>query len=381
MVDIGTASDTKKHLIEWIEHVLEGIHKNYITSESDLESKVRVLSDGNRAIARFNNSGVDPPPTLLELLGYNDVTCDDHPTITTSIKGHKAVKIIPDYIVKSIEQKDLATWELKAPAEDVDSRESVEQLMSYCLEAKRQTPIGVLFNGRKLRVYINPDYQGLGKYKKISEAEVPLIDFRHSPVLSLDLALPELDDKKPYKQVGDTLISLSCAILSAGSVNLAKKIADKRLGEIKDEKRNAQIVLCLQEAFASPTDEILKAVTAAIHQWDGVEAPPGPDDAVRAWHNRKDKPKQSQTIKTVETQAKQSINGIVRQKVVQLCTSKGYAFLNNANVKGLRFRNEGGNGYHPVPQAEGVPSNLFVGGLSSEDAKKVIYQLDALLSQ
>lgn len=381
MVDIGSASDLKKQLAEWITYTLEGIHKNFIKSESDLETKIRVLSEEDRDKARYDNRGVNPPPTLLELLGYNDVTCDDHPTVTFTIAGRKAIKIIPDYIVKSAEQKDLATWELKAPTEDIDSKESVEQLMSYCLEPKRQTPIGVLFNGRKLRVYINPDFPGLGKYKKISEAELSVFDFKHSPVLSLELVHPEPNDKQPYKQVSDALISLSSMCLSAGSVNHAKKMAERRLKEREDEKRNAKIVLCLQEAFASPTDEIVKAVSTAIRIWDGLETPPGPDDALRAWYNRKDKPKQSQTIEAVETLAKRSINSIVRQKVVQICASRGYDFLASANVKGLRFRNTGGNGYHPVPQAEGVPGNLFVSGLSTEAAKKVIYQLDALISQ
>ena len=374
-----SANDVKKQLVVWLDHVLEGIHKNHIESEHHLEAKVCIISEKDRGKALYD-TGVDPTATLLELLGYTDMTCDDHPVIAFTVAGHKAVKIIPDYVTKSAEQKDLATWELKAPAEDVDSKEAVEQLMSYCREPKRQTPIGVLFNGRRLRVFVNSEYPGLGKYKKISEAAALLFDFRHSPVLSLELDASEPGDKSALKPVVDTFISLSRTILSDGAIIYAKRLAEKKLKDVRDGERDRKIVECLQEALASPTDEMIKAIAANIHSWKDFETPPGLDDAVRAWQKRKDNAKRSQTIEAVESQAKQSINGIVRQKVAQICAdaNKGYDFLVHANVKGLRFRNEGGNGYHPVLQAAGVPNDLFVGGLSTEDAKKVIYRLDAL---
>ena len=375
MLTSSNSTETKRQLAEALGRIAQGIERQYIGKEADLEEFVRVVPMAVRG--RQELQGGEIRPTLLEILGYTEITCDDHPVITFAMAGHKVIKIVPDYVVKNAEQKDLATWELKAPAEDVDGKEPIEQLMSYCSEPKRQTPIGILFNGRKLRVFINPEYPGLGKYKRISEAPAPLFNFKHSPVLSLELDDPEPGDKAPYKLFVETLTSLNCTNLSAGAVNCARKLAEKKLKDIQSKALNAKIVKCLQEALTSPTDEIIRAVAGAIHLWEGFETPPGLDDAVRAWHE-KDNTKPSQTIEAVEIQAKQSINGIVRQKVAQICTSKGYDFLVQANVKGLRFRNEGGNGYHPVPQAEGVPGNLFVGGLSTEDAKKVIYRLEAL---
>ena len=377
MVDIRNPTE-KKQIVDLLNRIVEGIEKQYITKEADLEQFVRVVPIAVRGMQELQ--GGEIKPTLLEILGYTDLTCDDHPIITFVMAGRKGVKIIPDYVVKSAEQKDLATWELKAPTEDVDSKEPIEQLMSYCSEPKRQTPIGILFNGRKLRVFINSEYPGLGKYKRISEAPTPLFNFKRSPVLSLELDDPEPSDKVPYKLIVDNLLSLSCSSLSDGAVSCARKLAEKKLGIVRDGERDRKIVEGLQEALASPTDEMIKAIAGSIHSWKDFETPPSLDDAVRAWQKRKDNVRRSQTIEGVESQAKQSINGIVRQKVAQICSdsSKGYDFLVRANIKGLRFRNEGGNGYHPVPQAAGVPGNLFVGGLSTEDAKKVIYRLEAL---
>ena len=382
MVDNGSFSDLKKQLAAWLDHILEGIRKDLIASEQDVENKVRVISDKEREKALFN-TGATLFPSLLELLGYSLETCDDHPVITVIQAGQKLIKTIPDYIVKSSDQKDLAIWELKAPNEDVDGNGHVAQLRSYCIDQKRQTAIGILFNGRKIRVFINPDYPGLGKYKKISDEpeKTRAFDFRCSPVLSLDLDSPKSSDKTLQKAVVDVLIGLSLAKLSGKSVVYARSLAEKKLAEGKDKERNRKIVVGLHKALSNPTDQVIAAIASVISEWDGLDSAPQTEDAVAAWHKRKDNTTNPQTIKTVEIQAKQSINSIVRQKVVQLCTSKSYNFLDKANVKGLRLRNEGGNGYHPVPQAEGVPSNLFVGGLSSEDAKKVIYQLDALLSQ
>jgi hypothetical protein len=289
MTENGTSGDLRKQITDWLDHVLEGIKANLIESEQELEDKVRIIPSSQRARVQFNAGG-SLYPTLFEHLGYIAETCEDHPVVMVVMAGRKPIKTIPDYIVKSTDGKDLAIWELKVPRENVDIDESTLQVMSYCNSPKRPIPLGVLFNGRQLRIFINPDHPGLAKYRKISDEpkEARRFDFRCSPVLSMDFEEPNQASSGRHKQAVEVLSNFSCSKLSGKAVSLARTLAEKKLKEVENGKRVRETVECLREALRSPSDEVIAAIAGAIRDWKGLDPQPQPEDAVIAWHKRRD---------------------------------------------------------------------------------------------
>lgn len=381
MADGGTNTHLKQQLQEWMKQIEAAIVLGALNSEKDLEEYVRVHSQQERDIVAQRFQGTIPP-SLFEILGYQADTCEDHPLLTPVFVGTNKNKPCPDYILREYDKKDMATWDLKAVTEPLNNKDFAGQIQSYCSHPDRPTPLGILFNGFSLRVFINPDYSKLARYQlamlKKKHGENWSLDFKTDPVIAVDK-----DDQDSNKQLIDSLILLSFSALSSKAVTLAVQLANSAVKKELDKAEKRRIVACIHSALADPSDEIIRVVAEAIPQWEGFDSPPSSERALRAWKQREILVTKSKTlvasINTSNTNAV-SINSIVRQEVARICAdvNKGWDCLTKASIKGLRFRYEAGNGYHPVPQTEGVPLNLHIGGLSTEDAKKVIKQLEAL---
>ena len=181
MVDAKNLAE-KRQVVELVERIAEGISRQLIKSEKDLEKFIRVVPDAERELANLHGGCLNA--TLLELLGYTLATCDDHPYLMT-IVGH--TKYSPDYVL-STDKKVSVILDLKAPVISLDDREAIGQVQSYCARGEKSSPLGVLFNGRSVRVFINPDYQNFVEYKKRSKDldTRKQINFYETPVDAAD---------------------------------------------------------------------------------------------------------------------------------------------------------------------------------------------------
>lgn len=339
----------------FLERLVDNITASHVQSESDLEQLFQVQSEAH--VARLKTLGIIKSAenaTLLEILGYTTETVEDHPVRKVDIG---VAKFVPDYVL-NVEQKSVAIVDLKAPGISLEHEDWARQITTYCREL--EVPLGLLFNGRELRVFINPDAKGLGQYKS---------QFLYQPVAIADYH--ELD------QLIDLFLLFSCPSLTKGPTAVARQLANKRRKELADKQRQREIQTKLRELLANPSDDVLTAIATIDGIWSGLEPKPSEAEVLAAWKlpppsKRPDEPK---------TSSRSGINSLLRQKVAEVCATKGWSYLESAQIKRLRFRNRGGNGYHLVPQREGVPSNLFVQGMPAEDAKQVLVQLEQLLSR
>ena len=364
MVDAKNLAE-KKQIVDLLDRVTEGINEQLIKSEKDLEDFVRVVSVAARKTASLRGGKLDG--TLLELLGYTLTNCDDHPYFMTII-GH--TRYSPDYVLSS-GQKTLAILDLKAPGVSLDDREGIEQVQSYCARGDKASPIGVLFNGRSIRVFVNPDYPGFTKYKKLSIDEDPKkrINFYETPVEAAD---------NDVNAVAAVLLKISVTSLSNDSASLARKMANARISSIGEKMWSHEVQDRLRSALNEPSDEVIRAVASVDTLWKGMTKGPEPAEAVIAWNRRTEAPV---TVASVKAATKQSINGLLRQTVVEACATRGWAAVESRRIRGLRHRGIGGNGYHLVPQGEGVPKDLYVAGVATVDAELIISQLKHIIKQ
>ena len=365
MADVKSLTE-KKQVVDLLSRVEEGISEELIKSEKDLEGFVHVTPTAVRRTAGLKGSGLNA--TLLELLGYTLASCDDHPYFMTII-GH--TKYSPDYVLRS-GQKLLAILDLKAPGISLDDGEGIEQIQSYCrARGDRTAPIGVLFNGRSVRVFINHDYPSFTKYKKLSMQTdtKKKINFYETPVEAAD------DD---IGAIAAVLLKLSVASLSDDPASVARRMGNAKIQTVEEGKWTHEISDRLRAALSEPSDEVIRAIASTDSLWVGMEKGPEPADAVIAWNRRKEAPI---TVASVQATAKQSINGLLRQRVADACATKGWDDAWSHQIKGLRHRGFGGNGYHLVPPGKGVPLDLHVAGVATGDAKQIILQLENIIKQ
>ena len=362
MVEQANGADIKKELSELLERIVLGIDKQFISKEVDVEEFVRIVPDAVRGKQKLHGGSIKP--TLLEILGYSNETCEDH--VQKNV-GH--TNFIPDYICGT-GQKTWMVLDLKAPDVALNGSKMADFIQSYCQTLRPSAPLGVLYNGYSLRVFINPHYPGLEKYRKLSEEQdkAKAINFYQTPVASADSTRPT--------EMTKILLTLSVASLSGSAVAVAKRYANIVIKGRDDENDNKKIQEILKVALLNPNIDVIAAMTGVDSLWEEFTPRPTHDKVLAAWNKLKEKPI---TIASVESTAKQSINGLLRQKVADVCSAKGLGVLTQNQIRGLRSRPHGGNGYYLVPQGPGVPTDLYVAGVPTNDAKKIIEQLDTLL--
>lgn len=255
------ANNIKQLLSDYLQMLSEGIECQEIQSEADIEQMFRVETD--QQIALWKRRGIEKSEknsTLLEILGYGNADIDDHP-VKKNVVGQ--ISYAPDYILKR-QQKMLAIVDLKAPDQDLDRERWIGQISSYCRELK--VPIGLLFNGTDLRVFINTEIKGLTKHKEL---------FYNQPVASAGT--------HEMKQMVEILLKLSASSLEENPIMAASGFANKRRAEFRDRDRQKRIQHLLQAALTNPSSEIFSALAGLDSIWGNNEAKPSEQELASAW--------------------------------------------------------------------------------------------------
>ena len=344
-------SDTQHQLKAFLSTLLELIDTQAIQQENHLEQVVRVRTQQQLAILSMLSSGVESSRTLLELLGYDVADVADHPRRT--IIG--TVSYEPDYLLQSGE-RPLVVLDLKAPEVSLNSDRAVSQICTYCRGVK--APLGLLFNGSELRVFINTEYKGLTKYKEFSLKPVAVVD-RH------DLA-----------GMAELLSRFNRSALFQNPLALARKLADKRWRELNDQQRQAVIRKNLREMLSNPPAALLAALPVLDGVWDDLEPKPSETEIVHAWRTQK-----TADVTGTVGPTRTGANPELRRTVAEVCATKGWQAIEQAKISGLRYRLNGieERGFRLVPQGAGVPTGLCVQGRDAPGARRIIAELQSIL--
>ncbi len=251
-LNIATVNDnTRKRLSDSLTKLQGIIEKEAIQSEADLEKFFQVQSKAQLDI--WEGLGFVKKPeneTLLEILGYEYGDVEDHPSKKVNIG---ASRYSPDYILKR-GGKPLAIVDLKTPDANLDLGKWAGQIGYYC--HMENVPIGFLFNGRSLRVFVNVGLKGLTRYavhlKEPSPAGAGTDNLKQMSVAEADT--------DNLRQMVDLLLKFAAAHPEGNPVAVARELVSQRLKELKDKERKRDIGNRLKELLANPPDEMLKAL-------------------------------------------------------------------------------------------------------------------------
>ena len=265
MNTITTSSDQRKRLQEYLLNLLNIIKKELVGSEADLETCVRVESQSQIEL-QLGRGYIKTPAsaTLLEILGYDFEDVEDHPTKRVIIGQ---VKYAPDYILRR-KHRAFAIVDLKSPTTNIDHPTWRAQITNYCRDTK--LPIGILFNGLSLRVFINVEYPGLVRYQS---------SFNGKPVASAE--------SSDLKQMIDLLIKLSAQTLEDNPLAVARGLANKRKKEINTAAWRKGIEDRLTAILSDPSDTVLETL-ASLDIWDGEK--PAAELLSSVWSDLKSRP-------------------------------------------------------------------------------------------
>lgn len=242
-----------------------GIENEVIRSEADIEQLFRV--ETQEQLALWELKGIERKnKTFLEMLGYSNSDIEDHP-VKVVVVGQ--IRYAPDYILKR-QQKKLAIIDLKAPGQNLDRERWMGQIKSYCRELN--IPIGVLFNGTELRVFVNTDFPGLRKHRDL---------FLDQPVASANFQ----GSKGSYerKQMVDILLKFAAETLEPNPVAIANGFAKKQRELIDSRNRQKRIQNRLMSILANPSAPMFRALASVEGIWDDTEQKPSEVELIKSW--------------------------------------------------------------------------------------------------
>lgn len=254
-------TDFKEPLGQFFANLRKALDKGAVPSEQSLAAFVQVESD--EQLALWKARGIRKTrrnATLLEILGYRSADVEDHPA--KKVLG--TLTYSPDYILKQ-SHRLLAALDLKAPETSIDQARWTAQIISYCKELK--VPLGILFSGRAIRVFINPEIKGLGRYRTL---------FSDQPVASAND--PNL------RQMIEIVNRLSAASLQSDPLVVARSFAVKRAKELRSKLRQSEITELLRGLLSIPPKELLISMASLEGLWGDVQPRPSPSEVVRAWN-------------------------------------------------------------------------------------------------
>ncbi len=273
MIVSASTPDPKRRLLDFLHNLSSVIEKGTIQTEADLEKFVQVESKAQldlREALGYTKTEVNS--TLLEILGYGHNDVEDHPQ-KKAIVGQ--IRYSPDYILKR-KGKSLAVIDLKSPDVNIDHDKWMGQIHNYYRD--EAVPIGILFNGCGLRVFINTEHKGLTRYHGI---------FAGQSVASADISEP--------KQMAEILLKFSAA-LETNPLVTARALANKRKEDIGKREWQKSVVERLRTVLADPTEEVLHAL-AAVNIWSDIEPKPSEQELTAIWANRPSPVEKSKTGK------------------------------------------------------------------------------------
>lgn len=201
--------------------------------------------------------------TLLQALGYDNSQV--YPQ--SPVKGYASVKqYFADFRVGTAPHY----WvlELKSPSEKIDRVDFAVQVQDYMEGLNREhggIPLGVLFNGREARVFINP------KYKPLRSHLAKL----HQPVKKAN----NLDELRLLFQ------ELQCVDSPPDTLRLARKFIQANTREIEKAGRakatKAKIRQLITATLACPSREVATAIIEAIPELSELNA--NAEDVQQIW--------------------------------------------------------------------------------------------------
>ena len=258
-----SVSDTRKRLTEFMANLSDAINRGTIQTEADLEKFVQVESKAQldlREALGYVKTEINA--TLLEVLGYRDEDVDDHPPKKVIIGQ---IRYSPDYVMK-VKQKPFAVVDLKSPDTNIDHERWIGQIQCYCRD--ESAPIGILFNGRSLRVFVNTELKGLTKYH----------EFKGQPVAAAD--------QHEVKQIVELLLKFAHSLPEVNSTALARSFANKRLKERSNRQWKDAVVERMSGLLNDPTNDVLAAIATVESAWSEIEPKPSGADLELIWRER-----------------------------------------------------------------------------------------------
>jgi hypothetical protein len=347
--------ETRTALQLFLTRLNEAIECQAVQSEAHLEEAVRIRS--TQELARRTVTGADSGPTkgtLLEILGYDFTDVDDHPKRLTVIG---TIDYQPDYILKTSGQP-ATVLDLKAP--DVSLEKATEQICSYCRDIG--VPLGILFNGHRMNVFINARDKKLTKYAEFASEPVATADNHDLPFMV------------------DLLFQFSKSTLGTHTYALARCLAEKARTTTKNRERQIRIRERLAATLSEPPDALLAALCTMDEIWSGLESSPSLAELTVARDSTHVKPGLQ-----VSGSGRSGANPTLRNRVAQVCAKHGWQTVEsaraNGRLRGLNYRLDGieEHGYRLVPQGQGVPTGLCIQGKDAPGARRMIQELEVIL--
>lgn len=261
----GTPSiDTRKRLFEFTGNLSKAINNLTVQTEADLEKFVQVESKAQLDLREaLGYVKTEMNSTLLEILGYRYEDVDDHLTKKV-IVGQ--IRYSPDYILK-IKQKPFAIIDLKSPDTNIDHDRWIGQIHCYCRD--ESAPIGILFNGRSLRVFINTELKGLTRFHE---------HFNGQPIA--------VADEHEVKQVVEILLRFAYGSVEVNPISIARSFADKRLKEINNRRWQDTVAERINRILDEPSNDVLSAIAGVENAWTGIDPKPSGADVEKIWKER-----------------------------------------------------------------------------------------------
>ena len=222
----------------------------------------------------------------------------------------------------------------------------------------------MLFNGRSLRVFINTQYRPLSRYK---------VKFAEAPVASAEY--DKLDE------MVDLLSKFSFESLGANPLALARRLANAEIRRREREGRGQAIYSVLEKSLtASPVGDIraiLSALAAVTSMWAAVEPKPTDAELFAVWEAQS-----AAHIPPRRLGKPLRTNPALRAKIAEICFLKGWEVVEKANIAGMNCRFDGAEekGFRLVTPGRGVPDGLCVQGRDTSGAKRILEELDRLLT-
>ena len=169
----------------------------------------------------------------MELLGYKDVNVANQQGIKAGVK-----KIIPDYIVQC-NGKECFILDIKAP--DVKLDGAGDQILSYLMVHRKDIPLGVLFNGTEMQIYINTRLKNLTSNDELSENGL-------------------VKSTNRIVEISDLWLRLSCTALTSGSLTLARHLVRQYENDRKGQQRQRRVEDWLDNLLRYPNDDLFAAI-------------------------------------------------------------------------------------------------------------------------
>ena len=233
---------SKPWLRDYFKRLARHIEKNEILNERALSATVELPLEG-----------WTKAKTLLQALCYEKDSVQAQYWIQIGTSRPKV-----DFVLG----RELNRWmlELKKPGEACDHPKHIRQLQSYL--GQERMPFGVIFNGKWVMAYVNPDHEFINDlWKTVTENEleqVPLLDLRINPVLKITMSSDNTREMVHFFQ------SLRNEVGVLDIKDFASKLAGSYLKRIRNENkattRVSSITDSLRAILQNPDESFIQAM-------------------------------------------------------------------------------------------------------------------------